>query len=178
MAADDLPEMIADKRALNQILLNLLSNAIRFTDRGGKVTVSVAQRSGGISPSLSRTTASASAMRIWRGSANRISRRVRSYDRRHGGTGLGLSIVKGLVRLHGGEMDIRSRVGEGTRVTVRLPLDCERYAADKNANGAKDGRIASQSVSNLASKWRPHPASAATTREVLPHSDILVKKSA
>ena len=49
-----------------------------------------------------------------------------SYDRRHGGTGLGLSIVKGLVRLHGGEFSIRSRVGEGTRVTFRLPLDCER----------------------------------------------------
>jgi two-component system, cell cycle sensor histidine kinase DivJ len=49
-----------------------------------------------------------------------------SYDRRRGGTGLGLSIVKGLVRLHGGQLSIRSRVGEGTRVAVRLPLDCER----------------------------------------------------
>jgi hypothetical protein len=39
---------------------------------------------------------------------------------------LGLSIVKGLVRLHGGELSIRSRVGEGTRITVSLPLDCER----------------------------------------------------
>ena len=48
-----------------------------------------------------------------------------SYDRRHDGTGLGLSIVKGLVRLHGGDMDIRSRLGDGTRVTVRLPIDCE-----------------------------------------------------
>ena len=46
-----------------------------------------------------------------------------SYDRKHDGTGLGLSIVKGLVRLHGGDMDIASRLGEGTRVTVRLPLD-------------------------------------------------------
>jgi cell cycle sensor histidine kinase DivJ len=46
-----------------------------------------------------------------------------SYDRRHDGTGLGLSIVKGLVRLHGGGIDIKSRLGEGTRITVRLPLE-------------------------------------------------------
>jgi cell cycle sensor histidine kinase DivJ len=45
------------------------------------------------------------------------------HDRRHDGAGLGLSIVKGLVKLHDGEVDIRSRVGEGTRVTVRLPID-------------------------------------------------------
>ena len=48
-----------------------------------------------------------------------------SYDRGHDGTGLGLSIVKGLVRLHNGDMDISSRLGDGTRVTVRLPIDCE-----------------------------------------------------
>ena len=55
-----------------------------------------------------------------------------SYDRRHDGSGLGLSIVKGLVRLHGGDLDIQSRLGEGTRVTVRLPIDCEsgRAVAD------------------------------------------------
>ena len=46
-----------------------------------------------------------------------------SYDRRHDGSGLGLSIVKGLVRLHGGDMEIHSRLGAGTSVTVRLPLD-------------------------------------------------------
>ena len=49
-----------------------------------------------------------------------------AYDRPHDGTGLGLSIVKGLVELHGGELAIRSRVGVGTRVTVRLPFDCEK----------------------------------------------------
>jgi cell cycle sensor histidine kinase DivJ len=48
-----------------------------------------------------------------------------SYDRRHDGTGLGLSIVKGLVTLHGGDVTIRSRVGEGTCITVRMPIDCE-----------------------------------------------------
>jgi len=44
------------------------------------------------------------------------------HDRRPDGSGLGLSIVKGLVKLHDGQIDIRSRVGEGTRVTVRLPV--------------------------------------------------------
>ena len=48
-----------------------------------------------------------------------------AYDRRHDGTGLGLSIVQGLVTLHGGEVNITSRLGQGTRVRVRLPLDCE-----------------------------------------------------
>jgi cell cycle sensor histidine kinase DivJ len=54
-----------------------------------------------------------------------------SYDRRHDGAGLGLSIVKSLVKLHGGDLEIQSRVGDGTRVLVRLPLDCEREAHPK-----------------------------------------------
>jgi cell cycle sensor histidine kinase DivJ len=53
-----------------------------------------------------------------------------SYDRRHDGTGLGVSIVKGLVRLHDGEVDIASRLGKGTRVTVKLPLECNARPAD------------------------------------------------
>ena len=58
-----------------------------------------------------------------------------SYDRRHDGTGLGLSIVKGLVALHGGEVEIASRIGEGTSVTIRLPVDCE--------SARKSGELAS-----------------------------------
>ena len=52
-----------------------------------------------------------------------------AYDRTHDGTGLGLSIVKGLIELHGGELTIRSRLGVGTRVEVRLPIDCEKVRA-------------------------------------------------
>ena len=48
-----------------------------------------------------------------------------SYDRRHAGTGLGLSIVKGLLALHGGHIEIASRLGEGTKITIRLPMDCD-----------------------------------------------------
>ena len=54
-----------------------------------------------------------------------------AYDRTHDGTGLGLSIVKGLVELHGGDVSIRSRLGAGTSVAVRLPVDCEKARADR-----------------------------------------------
>jgi two-component system, cell cycle sensor histidine kinase DivJ len=122
---DDLPELIADKRALNQILLNLLSNAIRFTDRGGKVTISVRGEATAITFSVEDTGVGIRDEDLARVGEPYFQARA-AYDRGHGGTGLGLSIVKGLVRLHCGEFGIRSRIGEGTRVTVRLPLDCER----------------------------------------------------
>ena len=121
----DLPEIVADKRALNQIMFNLLSNAIRFTDRGGKVLVTARAEAGNISFVVEDNGVGISDEDLARVGEPYFQAGA-SYDRRHGGTGLGLSIVKGLVRLHGGEFSIRSRIGEGTRITVGLPLDCER----------------------------------------------------
>jgi cell cycle sensor histidine kinase DivJ len=121
----DLPEIVADKRALNQIMFNLLSNAIRFTDRGGKVLVSARAEAGNITFVVEDNGVGISDEDLARVGEPYFQAGA-SYDRRHGGTGLGLSIVKGLVRLHGGEFSIRSRVGEGTRITIGLPLDCER----------------------------------------------------
>jgi cell cycle sensor histidine kinase DivJ len=123
--AGDLPEMIADKRALNQILINLLSNAIRFSDRGGKIAIGASAEAAAITFTVEDNGIGISDEDLAR-VGEPYFQASRAYDRRHGGTGLGLSIVKGLVRLHGGELSIRSRVGEGTRVIVRLPLDCER----------------------------------------------------
>ncbi len=119
-----LPEMIADKRALSQILLNLLSNAIRFSERGGKVMIGARVEAASIAFSVEDSGIGISDEDLARVGEPYFQARA-SYGRR-GGTGLGLSIVKGLVRLHGGELSIRSRVGAGTRVTVTLPLDCER----------------------------------------------------
>jgi cell cycle sensor histidine kinase DivJ len=121
----DLPDMVADRRALSQILLNLVSNAIRFTDRGGKVTVGASADAGCITFTVEDNGVGINDADLARVGEPYFQARA-SYDRRHGGTGLGLSIVKGLVQLHGGEISIRSRFGEGTRVSVRLPLDCER----------------------------------------------------
>jgi two-component system, cell cycle sensor histidine kinase DivJ len=120
----DLPDLVADKRALKQILLNLLSNAVKFTDRGGIVNVSAAQEGGTIAITVRDNGIGISEDDLPRIGSPFYQARG-SYDRRHDGTGLGLSIVKGLVTLHDGQMDIHSRIGEGTRITVRLPIDCE-----------------------------------------------------
>jgi cell cycle sensor histidine kinase DivJ len=121
---DDLPEVVADRRAMSQILINLVSNAIKFTDRGGRVTVSVTADEAALILKVEDTGIGIDAADLPRLGEAFFQARG-SYDRRHDGTGLGLSIVKGLVRLHGGATEIASRLGVGTCVTVRLPLNCE-----------------------------------------------------
>jgi cell cycle sensor histidine kinase DivJ len=121
---DDLPEIVADKRAFKQILINLLSNAMKFTERGGRVTVS-AKAEGNVMVVVLEDTGVGISAEDLRKVGQPFFQARGAYDRRHDGTGLGVSIVQGLVMLHGGTMDIASRVGEGTRVTVRLPVDCE-----------------------------------------------------
>lgn len=127
----ELPEIVGDRRAFNQILINLISNAIKFTPRGGCITVSAQCDGAKLAVAVEDTGVGIDEADLPRLGEAFFQARA-SYDRRHDGSGLGLSIVKGLVRLHGGDIDIRSRLGEGTRVTVRLPLDCEggRSAAD------------------------------------------------
>jgi cell cycle sensor histidine kinase DivJ len=118
---DDLPDLTADPRALSQIMINLVSNAIKFTDRGGRVKVGVRRDGAYIAFSVEDTGIGVNEDDLPRLGEAFFQARA-SYDRRHDGTGLGLSIVKGLVDLHGGKADIRSRIGEGTCVTVRLPI--------------------------------------------------------
>jgi len=117
-----LPEFVADRRAFNQILINLISNAIKFTPRGGKVTVDGYRDGAMLMVRVEDTGVGIGADDLPRLGEAFFQARA-SYDRRHDGTGLGLSIVKGLVHLHDGDMNIESRLGEGTRVTVRLPFD-------------------------------------------------------
>jgi cell cycle sensor histidine kinase DivJ len=122
--APDLPEIVGDRRAFNQIMINLVSNAIKFTPRGGRVTVSAQIDGSKFAVAVEDTGVGIGEADLPRLGEAFFQARA-SYDRRHDGSGLGLSIVKGLVQLHGGDIDIRSRLGEGTRVTVRLPVDCE-----------------------------------------------------
>lgn len=144
--APDLPDVAADRRAFNQILINLISNAVKFTPRGGRVTVSA--RCDG--PKLA-VTVEDTGVGIGESDLPRLGEAFfqgrASYDRRHDGTGLGLSIVKGLVHLHGGEVDIKSRLGEGTRVTVRLPFEIANHPVtlvterNRGLSTATDSRV-------------------------------------
>jgi cell cycle sensor histidine kinase DivJ len=120
---EHLPDIVADKRSLHQIMLNLTSNAIKFTKRGGQVVVRAHADANSVTVIVEDTGVGIEADDLPHVGDPFFQARS-SYDRRHDGTGLGLSIVKGLLQLHDGDMDIESRLGEGTRVTVRLPLDC------------------------------------------------------
>ncbi len=119
--APNLPEIAADKRAFSQILINLISNAIKFTPRGGCVTIGASCDGPKLVVTVEDTGVGIEQDDLARLGEAFFQPRSR-HDRRPDGSGLGLSIVKGLVKLHDGEVDIRSRVGEGTRVTVQLPI--------------------------------------------------------
>lgn len=117
-----LPELVADRRACRQILINLVSNAVKFSDPGGTVTIG-ARLDGDAVAIFVRDTGIGIAEKDIARLGTPFVQADSGYDRRHEGTGLGLSMVKGLAALHGGDMQIHSRLGEGTCVTVRLPVD-------------------------------------------------------
>ena len=120
-APDDLPVMIGDPRAFKQIVLNLVSNAVKFTERGGTVTVSAGVENAQLVVRIDDTGVGITADDLKR-IGDPFFQAGTTYQRRHEGTGLGLSIVKSLVALHGGEMTVQSKVDEGTTVVVALPL--------------------------------------------------------
>lgn len=118
-----LDEIVADKRACKQILLNILSNAVKFTPEGGKVAL--AARADG---AFVEITVSDTGIGVTHDDLSRLGdpffQARATYDRPYEGAGLGLSIVRGLVGLHGGALAFESAPNEGACVTVRLPLDC------------------------------------------------------
>jgi cell cycle sensor histidine kinase DivJ len=121
-------EVVADRRACKQMLLNLVSNAVKFTERGGRVTTRLAFEAKHVVISVTDTGIGIAEEDLPR-LATPFVQAQSSYDRRYEGTGLGLSLVKGLVGLHGGTMAIRSKLGEGTTVTLVLPREAVAAAA-------------------------------------------------
>jgi len=118
---DTLPELVADQRAIRQVLINLLSNACKFTPSGGAITLRARKDGGNLVLSIIDTGIGIAAKDLGK-IGQPFFQANNAYDRDHQGTGLGLSVVKGLCELHNGSMSISSVEGEGTTVTVRIPF--------------------------------------------------------
>ncbi len=114
----------ADRRAVRQILLNLLSNSVKFSDKGGEIEVDAQAIDGDLELTVSDMGAGMSAEEIARiGEPYTQGEAAQLSDKR--GSGLGLSLVRSLTELHKGKMKINSAKGEGTRVKITLPLQAE-----------------------------------------------------
>ena len=118
---DALPQVWADQRAIRQICLNLLSNALKFTPKGGRITLRVgATIDGGqliavrdTGPGIPEDEIPKVMQAFGQGSL--------AHQTAEGGTGLGLPIVKNLIELHGGTFELRSELRKGTEAIVRVP---------------------------------------------------------
>ncbi|MFC4272499.1 PAS domain S-box protein [Sneathiella chungangensis] len=118
---DRLPIFLGDETRVKQILVNLVSNAVKFTNSGGKVTVAVEIRDdNGISLRVTDTGIGIDSADIPR-VLDRFGQVQTSYARNNEGTGLGLTLVQMLAEVHGGQFTLESEVGVGTVCTVHFP---------------------------------------------------------
>jgi two-component system cell cycle sensor histidine kinase PleC len=131
-----LPEIEADYRAIKQIILNLLSNALKFTPAGGQVQVGAEMRRDGPVDRV-RLTVRDTGIGISPEDLDRLARPFEQIENQHSktqqGTGLGLALTKSLVELHQGVLELTSEPGVGTTACVTLPI---RHTAQAGAFAA------------------------------------------
>jgi cell cycle sensor histidine kinase DivJ len=122
---DNLPEITADPRAVKQILINLIANAVKFSGEGAQVKVSLKRELRKVCFKISDT-----GMGMDEGTLEKLGNSFFQAEQHaakgHEGTGLGLSIVFGLVKLHDGNISFKSHPGNGTTVQVELPISNEK----------------------------------------------------
>ncbi|WP_240532827.1 PAS domain-containing sensor histidine kinase [Nitratireductor indicus] len=136
--ADDVGVVFCDKRAVQQVLINLVSNAVKFTPDQGEVTIHAKRVDDRIDFSVSDTGIGMCEQDLERVGEPFVQ--VRSEANRHlEGTGLGLALVKGLVALQGGGLTIDSAPGEGTRVSVSLPVTGSGKKDETNRTDGPEG---------------------------------------
>lgn len=124
----DGPDIVADRRAVMQIMLNILSNAVKFTEPGGAITTSIEEFDNHVTVRVTDTGIGIP--------ANKLSSVLLPFEqvstaftRNHEGSGLGLTITKELAELHGGMISLESKEGEGTTACIRLPRDAGQKTA-------------------------------------------------
>jgi signal transduction histidine kinase len=122
--APDLPPGRGDERRLTQVLLNLVGNAIKFTD-AGEVTIKVTAADGSFNVAVHDTGPGISAAdqaKLFQ----EFQQADNSITRKKGGTGLGLAISKRIIEMHGGRIWINSVVGQGSTFSFTVPVRVER----------------------------------------------------
>ena len=158
---NELPKALADQRAVRQVLLNLLANAIKFTEDEGRIELAASVVGTHLEFSV-RDNGIGIAKEHLPSLCAPFYQAETSYGRAHDGTGLGLAIVKGLVALHEGKLRIDSQRGVGTTVTVSIPL-----ANDDVLQGGVDQHV------TVLDALRPRPSTLHVARRS--RRDIPVK---
>jgi signal transduction histidine kinase len=121
LSGDEDVEAFADTKAVRQIALNLISNGLKFTPAGGRVTVAALEAPGG----GALLAVSDTGIGIGAEELTRLSRAFEQGEagKKQKGTGLGLSVVRAFAELHGGRLDIESREGGGSTIAVFFPAE-------------------------------------------------------
>ncbi|MBQ9996728.1 MAG: ATP-binding protein, partial [Clostridia bacterium] len=126
-----LPEITADRQRIEQVILNILSNAIKYTPDGGKIDIKLTQ----LPKKFVRIEIADNGIGIPDDDIGHLFERFyrveKSRTQDAGGTGLGLAIAKELVEAHGGRIAVKSALGEGTTVTIDLPVECKLEKNEK-----------------------------------------------
>ncbi|ESQ89051.1 PAS domain-containing sensor histidine kinase [Asticcacaulis benevestitus] len=136
-----LPEISADFRALKQVLLNLLTNSVKFTPQGGTITITAAATEDNVHITVSDTGIGIAAKDMAR-LAKPFEQIENQFSKTKEGTGLGLALTKSLIEMHNGSFEVDSLLGEGTRATVILPIRQTAAGASEGDDHRRSGRAA------------------------------------
>ncbi|MEM0986186.1 MAG: ATP-binding protein [Pseudomonadota bacterium] len=142
-AEEDLPNVDADHRAMRQMVLNLVSNAIKFTPEKGRVHVSVRTREDQICIAVTDTGMGISKEDLQR-LGKPFEQAKQGSDSPQKGTGLGLALTKSFAELHGGRLAMASELGKGTRVSIYLPIPSDASQTGRGAVSADAPQLASE----------------------------------
>ncbi|MDR3552999.1 MAG: HAMP domain-containing sensor histidine kinase [Clostridia bacterium] len=114
---ESLPPVMADKDKLKQVFVNIVDNALKYSDPGGTVTVNAAQQESNLVVTIGDTGCGISQTDL-----PHVKEKFYKGTSTRRGTGIGLAVCEEIVNMHGGHLDINSRPGEGTKVSIILPI--------------------------------------------------------
>ncbi len=132
-ASHELPPVLADRTQIERVLNNLVSNAVRYTARGGEITVNVSPRNGYVAISVTDTGSGIPSQYL----PHVFEKFAKLPSVPTGGAGLGLSISKSIVEAHGGQISVQSQKGHGTTFTFTLPV--AKVESNSGSNGKARG---------------------------------------